>query len=59
MEKFILRMENKVNHLVDHSENEYVVTSEFQECSLDDTLKRIEEFLRGCGYYFEGDLDIV
>jgi hypothetical protein len=59
MEKFRLEMVNKIDHLSVPSEKEYSVIHEFYEESLSETLQRIEEFLRGCGYYFEGNLDIV
>jgi len=34
-------------------------TLEFKEDSLNDVLQNIELFLRGCGFYFNGNLDIV
>ena len=36
-----------------------VTTKEFDSEYLYDVVERFEEFLRGCGYYFEGRLDIV
>lgn len=35
------------------------VEHEFNEEHIDDVLMSFEHFLRGCGYYFEGHLDLV
>lgn len=35
------------------------LTSEFEAEGLESILENFEMFLRGCGYYFEGRLDIV
>jgi hypothetical protein len=35
------------------------VTVEFDEIALSEILPVIEQFLRGCGYVFDGHLDIV
>lgn len=35
------------------------VTKEFQADTWDEALMMFEEFLRGCGYIFEGHLDLV
>jgi hypothetical protein len=40
-------------------QEEVLTTKEFESDYLYDVLERFEEFLRGCGYYFEGQLDIV
>ena len=34
-------------------------TLEFTEDSLNEVLQNMELFLRGCGFYFKGNLDIV
>jgi hypothetical protein len=36
-----------------------VTTKEFDSDYLYDVVERFEEFLRGCGYFFDGRLDIV
>jgi hypothetical protein len=36
-----------------------VTTKEFETDYLFDVVERFEEFLRGCGFYFHGRLDIV
>jgi hypothetical protein len=36
-----------------------VTTKTFEEVELHNVLNNIELFLRGCGYIFEGNLDIV
>ena len=40
-------------------QDEALTTKEFESDYLYDVVERFEEFLRGCGYYFEGRLDIV
>lgn len=40
-------------------EGENVTTKEFDSEYLYDIIERTEEFLRGCGFYFYGQLDIV
>jgi hypothetical protein len=40
-------------------QDESLTTKEFESDYLYDVVERFEEFLRGCGYYFEGRLDIV
>ena len=35
------------------------VTHEFYHETLDEVVASLQEFLRGVGYYFEGDLQIV
>lgn len=34
-------------------------TTEFDADSLHQILEEFEQFLRGCGFYFEGQLDII
>lgn len=41
-----------------HEEGD-VVTHEFQKVFLNDVLLRMQDFLKGCGYVFDGTLDIV
>jgi hypothetical protein len=36
-----------------------VVSHEFQKVTLNDVLMRMQDFLKGCGYVFDGTLDIV
>jgi hypothetical protein len=36
-----------------------ITTKEFETDYLFDVVERFEEFLRGCGFYFHGRLDIV
>ena len=50
MSKFMLSM---------IQENGDVTTKEFDTDYLYDVLDRTEEFLRGCGFYFNGRLEIV
>lgn len=40
-------------------QDENVTTKEFESDYLFDVVERFEEFLRGCGYCFEGTLEIV
>lgn len=40
-------------------QDENVTTKEFESEYLFDVVERFEEFLRGCGYFFEGTLEIV
>ena len=41
------------------TENGTKVTHEFSEISLEEILPEMESFLRGCGFYFEGRLNIT
>lgn len=38
---------------------DHVTTKEFEADYLYDVIERFEEFLRGCGFYFNGRLEIV
>jgi hypothetical protein len=39
--------------------DDQVTTKEFEADYLYDVIERFEEFLRGCGFYFNGRLEIV
>lgn len=55
MGKFILTYElNGTNF-----ENIKRIEHEFNEEHIDDVLMSFEHFLRGCGYYFDGHLNLV
>ena len=41
------------------SGKENFITSEFREEELGEVIENFTEFLRGCGFYFEGELQIV
>lgn len=55
MGKFILTYELNGENF----ENLKRVEHEFNEEHIDDVLMEFEHFLRGCGYYFDGHLDLV
>lgn len=55
MGKFILTYELNGQNF----ENLKRVEHEFNEEHIDDVLMEFEHFLRGCGYYFDGHLDLV
>lgn len=40
-------------------QDSFKTTQEFDEYSLPTVLENMTAFLRGCGYHFEGSLDIV
>lgn len=48
----------KFKLICEHEEGD-VVTHEFQKVTLNDVLMRMQDFLKGCGYVFDGTLDIV
>lgn len=48
----------KFKLVCEHEEGD-VVTHEFQKVTLNDVLLRMQDFLKGCGYVFDGTLDIV
>ncbi len=49
--KIILRLKDEFNNLE--------VTHIFEEETLDDVLRRTEDFLHGCGFIFDGHLGII
>lgn len=48
----------KFTLICEHEEGD-VVTHEFEKEFLNDVLNRMHDFLKGCGYVFDGTLDIV
>lgn len=48
----------KFKLICEHEEGD-VVTHQFEKEFLNDVLNRMQDFLRGCGYVFDGTLDIV
>jgi hypothetical protein len=40
-------------------ESESKVTFEFEEVQIDSVVQHFEDFLRGCGFHFEGHLEFV
>jgi len=55
MNKFTLLLED-MNY---DFEIERKITSEFNSEQLDDIIGNFENFLRGCGFHFDGNLEIV
>jgi len=48
----------KFTLICEHDEG-YKVTHEFDNILLADTLDKIQNFLKGCGFVFDGVLDII
>lgn len=48
----------KFKLICEHEEGD-VVTHEFEKEFLNDVLDRMHDFLKGCGYVFDGTVDIV
>lgn len=48
----------KFKLICEHEEGD-VITHEFNKVLLSDVIMRMQDFLKGCGYVFDGTLDIV
>lgn len=48
----------KFKFVCEHEEGD-TVTHEFDKVLLSDVLMRMQDFLKGCGYVFDGTLDII
>ncbi len=48
----------KFKFICEHEEGD-IVTHEFDKLTLSDVLMRMQDFLKGCGYVFNGTLDII
>lgn len=48
----------KFTLICEHNDN-HKVTHEFKNILLSDTLENIQNFLKGCGFIFDGTLDFV
>lgn len=61
MPKFTFKCEHsRYNHYTGNTEGiASTITHESEEDSLNNILENFEMFLRGCGFYFKGRLDIV
>lgn len=60
MNKFRMSMEKEKNPLSIVSEPNFETTTFFQGDSLNDVLKSVEKFLKGCGYDLKGELrDVI
>lgn len=48
----------KFKLICEHEEGD-VITHEFNKVFLNDVVERMQDFLKGCGFIFDGTLDIV
>lgn len=48
----------KFKLICEHEEGD-VITHEFNKVFLSDVVERMQDFLKGCGFVFDGTLDIV
>ena len=48
----------KFKLICEHEEGD-VITHEFNKVLLSDVMMRVQDFLKGCGFVFDGTLDIV
>lgn len=55
MPKYIFKKEKDLNNTFDNTTVELAVDTESQ----DEILTAFEEFLRGCGFYFDGTIELV
>jgi hypothetical protein len=55
--KFVLNCQHKEDALFKQKASKNIL--EFEAETLPEVLEEIERFLRGCGYHFEGQLDII
>jgi hypothetical protein len=42
-----------------HTLDDLKITHEFEEIQLNNVIENFESFLRGCGFIFDGNLEIV
>lgn len=54
MKRFVIK-----DYAYDNSNNEEIIMRIEPESSLNDVLNAFERFLKACGYYFDGRLEIV